>query len=276
MSAPVSRDPLVVNTRDGVVWLRRGLTRDGRGLYAVTDSCRCPVFVMASLADLAEDGIVGSADVLPVPVGPRLPPFPPAAGAFEGKLRQDVARLQGLLAEAVADKHRAQRERDLIRERVAEPYGCALCGVAKRAHGRRYITGAGVHVWERPSDTQVKERMLARRAVCADVKGLRAYRDGSAEPDTLGAWLYQRFMADGDGWDNLDADQRSYWEHQARAVRRAVERGGFKAAPSVAESADALTRLIAPTQAALEDPHDSPLHRTYEVCRDLPETGGNS
>ncbi|MFF0512462.1 hypothetical protein [Streptomyces sp. NPDC004250] len=45
---------------------------------------------------------------------------------------------------------------------------------------------------------------------------------------TLPAWLYQRFMAHGVGWDNLDDDDRSYWEHQARAVRRAVARGGFK------------------------------------------------
>ncbi|MDX3249006.1 hypothetical protein [Streptomyces sp. ME18-1-4] len=55
--------------------------------------------------------------------------------------------------------------------------------------------------------------------------------------DTLPAWLYQRFMPGGEGWANLDADQRSYWEHQARAVRRAVERGGFKpaAAPGRAD-----------------------------------------
>jgi hypothetical protein len=50
-----------------------------------------------------------------------------------------------------------------------------------------------------------------------------------APKDTLAPWLYQRFMPDGAGWDNLDAEDRSYWEHQARAVRRAVERGGFKA-----------------------------------------------
>ncbi|MEV0525985.1 hypothetical protein AB0I66_21350 [Streptomyces sp. NPDC050439] len=41
--------------------------------------------------------------------------------------------------------------------------------------------------------------------------------------------------------------------------------------------ADALTALLAPTQALpLEDPHDSPLHHTYLVGRDLPETGGAS
>lgn len=101
---------------------------------------------------------------MPVPVGPQMPPFPPAPQSFEEKLRADVARLQGLLAEAVTEKHRALRERDLMRERVSEPFGCALCGVEKRSHGRRYIGGAGMHAWERPTDEQVKDRMLARRA----------------------------------------------------------------------------------------------------------------
>lgn len=61
------------------------------------------------------------------------------------------------------------------------------------------------------------------------------------EADTLAPWLYQRFMNGGVGWDRLDEDDRSYWEHHARAVRRAVARGGFKtptappAAPAVPE-----------------------------------------
>jgi hypothetical protein len=42
-------------------------------------------------------------------------------------------------------------------------------------------------------------------------------------PDTLPAWLARRFAPHGADWD------RSYWEQQARAVRRAVARGGFKA-----------------------------------------------
>ncbi|MFD8806256.1 hypothetical protein [Streptomyces sp. NPDC059597] len=41
--------------------------------------------------------------------------------------------------------------------------------------------------------------------------------------------------------------------------------------PSAEESADKLTRLFAPTQALREDPHDSPLHHTYQLGRDLPE-----
>ncbi|MET7458091.1 hypothetical protein ABZT03_40860 [Streptomyces sp. NPDC005574] len=48
---------------------------------------------------------------------------------------------------------------------------------------------------------------------------------------TLPAWLYQRFndALDAPAWDLLGDDDRTYWEHQARAVRRAVARDGFKA-----------------------------------------------
>jgi hypothetical protein len=50
--------------------------------------------------------------------------------------------------------------------------------------------------------------------------------------DTLPAWLYSRFneSLDAPAWDRLTDDDRTYWEHQARAVRRAVARGGFKTA----------------------------------------------
>ncbi|MFF7096350.1 hypothetical protein ACFY9A_28745 [Streptomyces rubradiris] len=65
----------------------------------------------------------------------------------------------------------ARRERDLIRERVSEPFGCTHCGVVKRGHGRRYISGVGMHAWERPTDEQVKDRMLARRAARAPWPG---------------------------------------------------------------------------------------------------------
>ncbi|PNG19733.1 hypothetical protein [Streptomyces cahuitamycinicus] len=58
--------PLVVNTRDGVCWTRRTVTSGGIALYAPESVRTCPDFVMATLA---EHGIAGSADALPVPVG---------------------------------------------------------------------------------------------------------------------------------------------------------------------------------------------------------------
>lgn len=72
MSAPLSHDPLVVNTKDGAVWRRRAVSADGRGLYAADGTCACPEFLLVPLSELAVHGIVGSADVLPVPVGPVL------------------------------------------------------------------------------------------------------------------------------------------------------------------------------------------------------------
>lgn len=60
--------PLVVNTKDGVCWTRRTVTSGGIALYAPESVKTCPDFVMATEAELAEHGIVGSADALPMPV----------------------------------------------------------------------------------------------------------------------------------------------------------------------------------------------------------------
>lgn len=52
-----------------------------------------------------------------------------------------------------------------------------------------------------------------------------------SDEDTFTPWLYRRFARfrpNAPAWDTLSSDDRSYWEHEARAVRRAVERGGFK------------------------------------------------
>ena len=61
---------------------------------------------------------------------------------------------------------------------------------------------------------------------------LRQDHAAPADADTLPAWLYQRFAVIHGlpAWDVIADDVRAYWEHQARAVRRAVARGGFKIA----------------------------------------------
>jgi hypothetical protein len=63
--------PLVVNVVGGAVWLRQAAVRDGLALYAPEKCGACPEFVMVTYAELEARGIVGSADVLPVPVGPE-------------------------------------------------------------------------------------------------------------------------------------------------------------------------------------------------------------
>jgi len=59
-------------------------------------------------------------------------------------------------------------------------------------------------------------------------------------PDTLPQWLARRFGR-AVAWNDLAEDTRLYWQHEANAVRRAVARGGFKAAPP-SDSAGSDTR----------------------------------
>lgn len=50
-----------------------------------------------------------------------------------------------------------------------EPSGCAHCGAARRGHFQRWKDGIGWHRWTAPTQQQIKERMLARRALKAGV-----------------------------------------------------------------------------------------------------------
>lgn len=79
-TTPTTHDPLVVNTKDGVCWTRRTVTSGGIALYAPEPVKTYPEFVMATLPELAEHGIVGSAFALPMPVAPEPQEDPVAAG----------------------------------------------------------------------------------------------------------------------------------------------------------------------------------------------------
>lgn len=50
------------------------------------------------------------------------------------------------------------------------PYGCRWCGAQQGSHGHLFMPRRGLHRWERPTEAQIKARMLARRnarkAVC--------------------------------------------------------------------------------------------------------------
>lgn len=144
--------PLVVNTRDGACWTRRTVTSGGIALYALADVCKCPEFVMATLDELAERGIVGSADALPVPAGPEAKPSDGfrvvvnvwnaddranaewaaelAQNALEGQGfkvfatvdegEQDVAALEGRLRVAEDLRVRALGENDALRKQLGD------------------------------------------------------------------------------------------------------------------------------------------------------------
>ncbi|MFJ2697487.1 hypothetical protein ACIO5Z_14835 [Streptomyces rochei] len=88
--------------------------------------------------------------------------------------------------------------------------------------------------WCRVAELEA-ERHTTNEALSDAAEQLRRDRDRIAElehhstgPDTLAAWLFQRFYLGSEPWERLDEDNRSYWEHEARAVRRAVARGGYK------------------------------------------------
>lgn len=88
--------PLVINLRDGSVWERRAMTAAGVALYALAGSCKCPEYLMASESELAAQGIAGTADVLPVPVGPGLRSrsvLDRARDALDARMSKDDLRL---------------------------------------------------------------------------------------------------------------------------------------------------------------------------------------
>lgn len=86
-------------------------------------------------------------------------------------------------------------------------------------------------------------------------------------PDTLPAWLYQRFArtATVSGWDDLSGDDQSYWAHHAAAVRRAVARGGFKNPVAAPTAALTVTRTSAEMLARIEAAEDDFLGWVPEV-----------
>jgi len=283
MSAPVSHHPLVVNTQDGSCWTRRAVTSDGRGLYALAGLvAEVPDEVLTPLAELAELGITGSAFALPMPVGtePR-DVEEELIGAnlslYEEEL--DNARLRLALKSA-------QRGRRGLRARVAELEYVASSPSCTRCYGAdavRFVAQGGAtapcpvcgpleveRLQARVAELEA-ERHTTNEALDDAVQALRANRDRIAE---------------------LGAEKKRAAAHAERLATCLVARTEELMA---AESADGITRRIAPTQAlreavtprmqamralldgqraAVEDPHDGPLAHQYRVGRDLPEMGG--
>lgn len=81
------------------------------------------------------------------------------------KIRQWVPALQ-LRDERTGLRH------DFVRwaAGATPPFGCRWCGEERGHHGESWVRGRGQHGWERPTEAQIKARMLARRsarkAVC--------------------------------------------------------------------------------------------------------------
>lgn len=140
--------PLVVNTADGACWTRRAVTEGGVALYALADVCSCPEFVMATFEELAARGIVGSAFVVPAPVGPESKPrtmLDHGRDALRARMTKDDLRLvlENVITYAASletERHRTNEWADDAaealrrdRDRIAELEVAAIEGRAALA-----------------------------------------------------------------------------------------------------------------------------------------------
>jgi hypothetical protein len=139
--------------------------------------------------------------------------------------------LSGLAVEYAWPWLRLAQVRQVIAERVA----AVIAGVvpASEAYDGELDMHRGLirvlRVAARQGDLAAVQQALLHHAVDDANARDNARQAGTSQPDTLPAWLQQRFDPRGPDWSALTDDDRSYWEHAARAVRRAVARGGFKA-----------------------------------------------
>lgn len=191
----------MVNTTDGTVWVLHTVTSAGLALYAVAGACSCPSFLLATLAELAERGITGRADVLPVPVGPE--PDAVRLALFEEELAAT-----GRLRLALESAQRGRRE---LRARVAElealtPAPVQTCRVC----------GAGYTYGEPCSTCAFRARMAAESGPTPDVSADRLTR--------LFAPV-QALREDEPAEVLVPRTERSYWVGIAEALNAALAAG---------------------------------------------------
>ncbi|MFC8986904.1 hypothetical protein [Streptomyces sp. NPDC057115] len=172
--------PLVVNTRDGVCWTRRFVTRDGLAMYAPESVRTCPEFVMATLPELAEQGIVGSAFALPMPEASNgEQPVMRARGRVEALVSGEVSeelevRLDDLLAVACEPLRARVAELEENLRAVNAGWGAARDRVAELE--------ARLAEYDRPADEDPIAYALTEQAddVTPQVAKLRALLAGQA------------------------------------------------------------------------------------------------
>ncbi|SEC01967.1 hypothetical protein SAMN04490357_0978 [Streptomyces misionensis] len=238
--------PLVVNTAEGTCWTRREATRNGQALYAPEAIRECPEAVMATYAELAEHGIAGEANALPMPVGPE----PRTLDMVEDELTG--ARLSLYEEELETARLRlalksAQRGRRKLRARVAE---------LEAQRDRR------------------RARLVALQTDALNIRGaLSPSGEARRVPMPLGEtllpaveWLINRVA---------ELEERA----KSARVEAIADVGDFLDEHSQKDAAYIVYTVDIPAARAmkrvpLEDPHDSPLHHGYRLGRDLPSVGG--
>ncbi|QKW31458.1 hypothetical protein HUT11_35435 (plasmid) [Streptomyces seoulensis] len=189
--------------------------------------------IAAAVAAYAAHPDLGFACCSAHPVADAVPALLAELAAVRAEITTEIARFGIYGSAPVATKALVARADELVNEKAA--LRAELAAVrAERDQALEDLTGVNLARWEEEQDNArlrlaLKSAQRGRRKARARVADPEK---ATAELDTMPAWLYQRFskarLLDMPTWDNLDDDSRTYWEHQARAVRRAVARGGFK------------------------------------------------
>lgn len=176
------------------------------------------------------------------------------------RLRSELAKEQRLHGDTIDDRDRAQDAADKLAYAIApeqvigehsadnSPWANALELVtskadvdklrAELADQIRYAAALEAHLCQCEPLCESGEYLHAADCPVVDIQ-MQTYggpadeethvvADDSDDPDSLPAWLANRFDPNGAPRDGMSDDDRAYWEHHARAVRRAVARGGFK------------------------------------------------
>ncbi|TPM76469.1 hypothetical protein FKO01_63850 [Mesorhizobium sp. B2-3-3] len=166
---------------------------------------------------------------------PATAPWPPTGVERPDHKLYTLLRRTGLTPEAAQQEIDTYTQTILARQTAPAVDRAAVLNEAAdeveadaRARHNRSYSDNRIFEWKGARAAAARLRRLAAEAQQPTPA------ETEEQPDTLAPWLYQRFMVGGAGWDHLDEEDRSYWEHHARAVRRAVVRGGFKA-PAVTE-----------------------------------------
>jgi hypothetical protein len=272
---PVSRDPLVVNTQDGSCWLRRAVTREGRGLYALADTVvGAPDAVLATLADLAEHGLASMVDALPMPVGPE--PVGAHWTDIPEAVDQYVAGIQARVDQAQSGHWYMASDTETWR-----PPGtvCTRVDGVHRNVGQINVLPADLALILHAHDdltwcldmvaklraresALLEERHSTNESVDDAAKALRADRDRIAELESTNAALRAR-LAELEGQraalaERLRAGQA--WQRGRLVSEDTVSQPELRevfgiplAAPLGAVEADGITQRIAPVQAPRED-----------------------
>jgi hypothetical protein len=195
-----------------------------------------------------------------------------------------------------------------------EPSACTWCGIAQRPHGRQFADAAGWHAWAQPSQEQMLARMKARRLALTVAREGALPVPVGPEPRTLDVVedeltgvslsLYEEELTSERLRWALASAKRGRARLRARVAELEAATDGCSCPPAdhphqvgcpldsvpealtqsfapaaaphedVSRQVEKLRNLLAGQRAAVEDPHDSPLHHNYRVPHDLPPTGG--